>query len=254
MSLILDALNRADQERSEDRPLPDLQASQTPQPDAHRPWLRWILEGLVVLLAIAALVFALWGRPEDSAATKPPPDNIAEKSLPSPQTAIAASTTANAAKTSDHVTASQPVAAVNPPPAPAVNQAAIAELYQQPVAANQPAAAEADSAPPAAATTATATAKSPNADDEGQSILEQIPLLSQRSLRFQRRIPSIEYSMHVYAEENGKGFVVMNGKQQRVGSQPAAGLRVIAILKNSIVLDYQGTQFRLAALNSWANF
>ena len=90
--------------------------------------------------------------------------------------------------------------------------------------------------------------------DSGLAIFQKMPLLAQMSPRFQNLIPSIDYEIHVYAESENIGFVRLNGSIAKVGTTLSADLRVIAILKDSVVLDYQGTQFRLLALNSWVNF
>lgn len=90
--------------------------------------------------------------------------------------------------------------------------------------------------------------------DEGLAILQQIPLLVQMSPRFQNAIPNIDYEVHVYAKSNNAGFVRLNGKIMKIGADVMPGLKVIAILQDSLVLDYKGTQFRLLALNSWMNF
>jgi hypothetical protein len=38
-----------------------------------------------------------------------------------------------------------------------------------------------------------------------------------------------------------------------VGGSPVPGMKIEEILPDSVVLNYQGTQFRLRALNSWVN-
>lgn len=66
-------------------------------------------------------------------------------------------------------------------------------------------------------------------------------------------IPTIHYQRHDYNGTPGQSTVVLNGKTLRAGGSPAPGLRVEEILTDSVVLSYQGTQFRLRALNSWVN-
>jgi type II secretory pathway component PulC len=45
----------------------------------------------------------------------------------------------------------------------------------------------------------------------------------------------------------------MNSKTLKVGGNPVNGVKIEEILPDSVVLSYQGTQFRLRALNSWVN-
>jgi hypothetical protein len=139
---------------------------------------------------------------------------------------------------------------IEPPTAPPVIETpkpetkknpAIASLYQQKV--------EQPTEPKKAVVTPTAAPV-----DNTLFILKQIPLLLDRSSRFQRSVPSIDYAVHVYSEEDGAGFVKLNGAISKVGAQIAPDLRLIAILNDSIVLDLNGTQFRLQALNSWVNY
>ncbi len=47
--------------------------------------------------------------------------------------------------------------------------------------------------------------------------------------------------------------VVINGKELHVGGSAAAGVKVEAILPDSVVLSFDGRKFRLRALNSWVN-
>lgn len=93
-----------------------------------------------------------------------------------------------------------------------------------------------------------------SAEDPTIEILQQIPLITDKSNQFQRSIPSIDYEVHVYSAQQGSGFVKLNGKIHKVGAQIGPELRVIAILENSVVLDIKGVQFRLPALNSWVNY
>ena len=282
MSLILDALNRADQERSDDQPLPDLKASQTPPPDPSEPWRRWLVEAVVVGAAIAILIVSLWNRDDDGGSDRNNDRNsdresaatarLPTQSAPAPSPAQSAGAAAlSSVPVTAPVTTQAAKAAANPPPGattPASNQPtsaspdpAVAKLYQQPIAPPPVISPKVSKpktvAPKQPVTTKPAPQPAPVATaaaDGGLSVLQTIPLLTERSLRFQRKIPSIDYAMHVYAEDSGNGFVMMNGEKRRVGSQLAPDLRVIAILENSTVLDYQGIQFRLDALNSWVNF
>jgi hypothetical protein len=45
----------------------------------------------------------------------------------------------------------------------------------------------------------------------------------------------------------------MNGNTVKAGGSVVPGMKVEEILPDSVVLNYQGTQFRLRALNSWVN-
>lgn len=244
MSLILDALNRADQERTEENHIPNLHASHGPAPETSRPVRRWIIEAAIVCLAVSAFVYSQWS--DDSGANiqtesiaVSPIATAAEKAPPIPQKTVAET---SAKSTAENKTVIEKP--VRKPATPEAN-ATITSLYKQPTAKNKISAPTISEAP---------VIKEEPAIDNTRFILQQIPFITERSSRFQRSIPNIDYEVHVYSEEDGAGFVKLNGNIVRVGAQLMPGLRLIAILNDSIVLDLNGTQFRLPALNSWANY
>ena len=111
------------------------------------------------------------------------------------------------------------------------------------------------SSEPEAATTVVEEKNEPLLDAEAQrrAELARLPLLSELSAQRQRSIPSINFSLHVYSSEQGKGFVTLNGQRRRAGDQVAPGLRLEDIVDDFIVLSYDGSRFRLMSLNSWIN-
>jgi general secretion pathway protein B len=79
------------------------------------------------------------------------------------------------------------------------------------------------------------------------------PLLSALSQQVKDDIPTLYYQRHDYSNNTSISTVVMNSKTLKVGGNPVNGVKIEEILPDSIVLSYQGTQFRLRALNSWVN-
>jgi hypothetical protein len=79
------------------------------------------------------------------------------------------------------------------------------------------------------------------------------PFIADLSQQTKDGIPTIFYRRHSYSGNSANSQVVLNGKELRVGGRPAAGVKVDEILPDSVVLSFQGTQFRLRALNSWVN-
>ena len=77
------------------------------------------------------------------------------------------------------------------------------------------------------------------------------PLLESLSQQQKDRIPTVMYRQHDWASA-GEASVVLNGQRLQVGDQHN-GFRVQAILRDSVVLEWGGTTFRLRALNSWIN-
>jgi general secretion pathway protein B len=260
MSLILDALNRADQERSQQDKAPGLHSGYSPETQPSPPLRRWIIEAIIIILAITAFVYSQLNQPHSAHNPVSGPAVAPTTEKKPPAIEPSATITAPAATKTMPSTAVTTSPATSPATAPAQVQApepattavaktttapaAIASLYQQ-----QPIA-----TPTAKPVAQPHSEPSSQAPDNGLTILQQIPLLSQMSPRFQDQIPSIDYSMHVFSEKEKTGFVKLNGTTQKIGAEISPGLKVIAILEDSVVLDYHGNQFRLLALNSWVNF
>jgi hypothetical protein len=77
------------------------------------------------------------------------------------------------------------------------------------------------------------------------------PLLADLSQQQKDAIPTLMYLRHDYVE-NGTSSVLINGETRRVGDRIGA-VQVEEILRDSVVLRYRDTLFRLRALNSWVN-
>lgn len=219
MSLILDALNRADQQRCEENASPNPLHHHPPVLPTTRPIGRWIVEGATLLLIVGGIVYSQW----------PPGKNESQP---------VASTPAVISNNTVLTTAIEQTESVIKPQTPDL---AISSLYQTAQPDNNK----------------LAVIKQPTrepAADKSMSILLEIPLITDRSSRFQRTVPNIDYQVHVYSDKENAGFVSLNGSIHKIGSQIMPDMRVIAILKDSVVLDYHGTQFRLPAMNSWVNY
>ncbi|MCB1846035.1 MAG: general secretion pathway protein GspB [Halieaceae bacterium] len=78
------------------------------------------------------------------------------------------------------------------------------------------------------------------------------PFLSALSQQTKDTIPTLLYQAHDYTGRKADSFVLINGKTLKPGDS-SKGVRVDEILPDSVVLSFQGTQFRLRALNSWVN-
>lgn len=260
MSLILDALNRADRERSEQQLSPSLHAA--PSGPDHSHFRLWRLVAAIVALALlAGVAIAFWLLPQRTpqaspAVTSPAPalPLAAPVPAPPPEPApppAAARETEPAPKPAPIAAAApQASAAPRPDTPPGTSRDAIAELYARPATPPAPAVASSAPAPPPPPEPPPIRQPRPTQ----AMILHSIPLLATMPASFQRQVPSIEYSIHVYNDEDGSGAVKLNGSMLRVGAELTPGLRVIAILPDSTVFDFNGTQFRLNALNSWMNF
>jgi hypothetical protein len=80
-----------------------------------------------------------------------------------------------------------------------------------------------------------------------------VPFLIDLSQQVKDSIPTVYYLRHDYSSDTSQSSVVLNSKTLKVGGSPSSGMKIEEILPDSVVLNYQGTQFRLRALNSWVN-
>lgn len=254
MSLILDALHRADQERSNEASGPKLQPSQSPSEQQPKPWRRWLLEVIVISL-IGVGIFYSQSNTEQlrnlnnitgngataPAILHPQPAVTPASKIPLARPPRNAHTTEITTNTLESNTNSkEELAATRKNSDPAITA-----LYKQP--AKKLSIIDSSEHKPLPNTVEKKLLSS-------QQILQKIPLLSQFSTNFQASVPSINYSVHVFSANENTGFIKLNGITRKVGAEVSPGLKVIAILKDSVVLDYRGKQFRLLALNSWVNF
>lgn len=80
-----------------------------------------------------------------------------------------------------------------------------------------------------------------------------VPLVMELSQSERDRIPTVFYSAHDWSSNAAQSVVTLNGQTRREGDRIKPGLTLETILESSIVLNYEGTQFRLRSLNSWVN-
>lgn len=278
MSLILDALNRSRREAEQVPGLATAHDIEAPPPRG-RGQQRLLLAALLV--AFLLIAWLLWERTGQniSVADGPPSaaapavrDETAEPAVtsvpvvdtpaapPAPNAPPAADNAANSAVTAPAQASAVPleVAEVKAPPV----SAGVDALYRQ----------QRETAPVPASTEAVpvATPPAPVAREEEPIDIEELvaaaeaelgnarlaehpaPFLTDLSQQTKDAIPTLLYSAHDYAGDTGRSSVLINGKELRVGGS-TAGVRVEEILPDSVVLSFQGTQFRLRALNSWVN-
>ena len=76
-------------------------------------------------------------------------------------------------------------------------------------------------------------------------------LLADQSKQFRDSVPTLMYLRHDY-QGSRNSTVYINGESLRVG-QRTRNVEVREILPDFVVLRFQGTEFRLRALNSWVN-
>jgi hypothetical protein len=268
MSLILDALNRSESDRRDPESVPGLQSVHGSRDEAPAaPWCRFLWPGLTLVFALLALGLWMFSQPAaEKTATSPADAGFTETVVsaqpePAPEPAAV-----------DPPAVPEPERAAAPADAPAAAaspslSADVAALYeQQPAADPDPAPAAAPRAQatsePAApepaldveAITRAARAELVEGSARGEPVVEHsAPFIADLRQSQKDQIPSIFYSEHNWATNPAERSVVLNRQRFTEGQQVKPGLRLLEILPDSIVMEFQGTEFRLQSLNSWVN-
>ena len=290
MSLILDALNKAQHERQEQRqPVPQLSTVH------HTPPLvdaalrlnmnpRWRLFALA-MLAIIALVTLGWFSLVDS--TPNVPESLVESAIPlisnRAQPLISNREQPQALAAGDEDTREVAVETNKPPEAAPVSvdasmpiqrpsakpRADVTNLYQ----AAHSHANQAERLPVAESVRPVSPPDLPAVENNNPvqipvimpapvkpepvnslSSRTDLPYMQELSWNTQQKLPSILYSGHQYSEESGTRKVEINGATYREGASVSTELVLEEIMSDGIILRFQAQSFKLQALNSWVNF
>lgn len=229
MSYILDALRKSQQAR---------QPGSAPRTGAvHNISLAlpvngwWLALGAVLLLGIVAAVLLFW---RNTVANLPDPP-----AAPAPVT-------------SEPVAAAPASVPVTPVPAPessAGKTTPVADLAEQ---AKLPA-----PAPPPKKVTVARTAKKPAVNRRSETIktaaappvtlvMDDTPLLQQMPQDFQRALPALAVTIHVYSHDESQRILFINNREYHKGSQIDGGIRVEDIVPDGVVLSLRGERFKLS--------
>jgi len=216
MSYILDALKKADQERTLGE-VPDLEAAHWGERRAGRSY-RWIW-GIVALLVVNGVLLALLvGRDADDEAVPPASPDAAAQLPVEPQ-----------ARTGSR--------AVENPRLPMRPRAAVPV---QPTPMRPAAPANRTSAPaPAPATMPVSPPPQPQADASDVASWDELPL------EFRSRMTLPHLDVHVYSDEPRRRFILVDLLKYREGDTLENGAVLEEILPDSIQLYYEGTRFRM---------
>lgn len=228
MSYILDALKRADAERSRGA-VPGLHARQlpgtgsaAPADSQNRVW--WLMAGAVTLGAMAAGLWIWRTSAEVPRMPAPAPLVAAPVAVPTP------------------VAAPAPVPSAPEPTAPMAPMAPIAPtvpalpVLKQTARAASPKVSAPSSALPPQTTQASAPPPAPAA----------IPLLSELPDAVRSQIPALKVTGTVYADDPKQRLLLVNNQVLPQGSLVAPEVTVEEIRPHSSVFNFRGTRFRLA--------
>jgi general secretion pathway protein B len=267
MSLILDALKRAERERHAEPTSPLGEVARGPAPRPRRRWGRWIavalLVGVVAFVANAVLKKRAQ-RPSPKAATSipapqarapqpaprpapvPPP---ASEPAPAPPPAIQARPPptvvpgTEGVASLDDLTQESDVELVPAAPAPVPQPRAEErpELTAEPQPAPEPPEETAPEAP-AAAPQAQATPAEPPPREIPPALKQQAPMRKLREMppEYRADFPALTIEVHVYEAPVAKRFVMVNGRRYHQGDRLAEGPQIVEIVRDGMILDYRG--------------
>jgi len=244
MSYILDALRKSEQSRKPGGPAKSSGAvHELRVPIPSRGWL--LALGLVLLFSLLAGLFVFWRGLNQSEATLPPP--VAEAETQAPQDPVAP--VANMVPAVTEPRASAPEEKMAAPEAPVLkNNAAVLDLAEQaPSARVAPKPRKTKTRVQQAKVRTPSTAVvSPVAPPR---VSDGIPYLPQMPLEFQRQLPPLKVTIHVYSPDESQQILFLNNHEYHKGDQIEAGIRVEEIVPEGAVLSYQGERFKVSRPN-----
>ena len=217
MSYILDALKKADRERTLGK-VPDLETVDWParQQSRSQLWL-WVLGALLVINGLFVSL-ALLDRTNSESLNQA---DVAQAPAASPQ--------------------APPAVAIARPPVESV----LPEMTRPRIPASPPvqqAAKPAVAAPSATQIPARTTTRKPPATTGGEF---DLPEWRELSLDFRSRLSLPRIDVHVYADDPARRFIMADLKKYREGETLANGALLERIHPGSIQLNYEGTRFRV---------
>ncbi|UTA47762.1 general secretion pathway protein GspB [Simiduia sp. 21SJ11W-1] len=262
MSYILDALNKSEQERREQQQVPSLHAIHQPEKrTTARPHTLWLLLGAIALCAaiLAASWWLLGERPGKPAKQPASPQVTQENTLAA---AIQASITQpEQAPQPLQATSEQealPAALQSTPPQntrpqrpktapelqPQANSDAVVSLYTNPQV-------EPKTSPKAEPRTVNNLPPAVASQAQAALAVQQVLPISALPIATQQRLPEMYYSAHIYSNEEGKGFAIINDRSRYKGDVIGPGLFVQEVREEGVVLNFEGQAFLLNALTDW---
>lgn len=283
MSLILDALNRAEHERKNQNTVPDINTLHRPQAlnaeAGARRTLWWAIGAVLVLIAIILALLVVLRRESGAVLVSAPPSTVTPSaSVPQPVVeqapvvvqapAVAPAASAQPPAASTTVAAAPAVVAdtaarksvtnadvdklyaAEDPATPAPVDTGVNELYAAEAATT--AASETIVDPFNSTGSATATAQE-QAPPRTFDSIKNIPDFNALPWNMRQKIPTITYARHNYLA-GGVSSVVINNQTTGVGNIIGTGQFIVQeIYVDGVVLKHGNAVFKLRALTGWIN-
>lgn len=249
MSLILDALRKADRERQQQDKAPGIDAPHASPSAPSRSLWPWFLAVAVIIVGLLlAIVWLLLSRPEAPAVTPLPTQPVASQAAVSSAASRASLAVGSRGKSSAHYASkrsskhSDYSAASSKP-----SNSAIAQLYLDPPAEPAQKVEPRPKVTPVAAVPVSQPTKSVArlASHPSVGTIRDLPMAVQNA------IPTLMYADHQYQTE-GASQVVINNQTLRQG-QKLGELTLEIIAQDGIIMRKGEHRFKLKARSSWVN-
>lgn len=86
--------------------------------------------------------------------------------------------------------------------------------------------------------------------DDTLAAYEAVPFLHELPVALQNSIPTLMYALHNYQN----GTVMINKNLYRNGDEIKSGVVVSRVLADGLLLELNGVEFKLSSLSSWVNY
>ena len=244
MSLILDALKRAERERNADAVPAPGEVSVPLAGRAPPRGRRGLIVGGVAIVVLVAAVLG-WkllrgGKPAAPPQTvaQPQPTTTPIKARPAPSAYVPPVIPGTEAVASLDDLTDEPLLETEPPPP---------EATTAPVPAPTPAPALEQAQTPKPAEPATATPAEPSATPSPApeippALTVQAPLRKFREMPpdYRADFPALKIEIHVYEKLQSQRFVMVNGRKYREGERLSEGPQLVEIAPEGLVLEFRG--------------
>ena len=258
MSLILDALNKADRERQNAEMPPGINTEHEVPRVVKRPVLSpYVLAAVIFALVIIVLAGYFFFSTTKSQDTDNPESISAISTEESPVDVPEAPKSRRSSTTIPGLP--KPMHVKNPnAPKPAQraevtttqDTESVKSLYQEKTSTQT--------------TTAVTPVTTVTQNEDVQAPAEKTPTntlsaysstmtMSELPWSIQKNIPTLRYTGHSYVE-GGRSRIVINDEAKREGDKLAGNVVIDKILVDGLILHYENYSFKLSALNSWINF
>lgn len=229
MSYILDALRRSERERKPGAsPAPPGAVHQISAPLPSKGWPLYV--GIVLLLGLLFLLSFAWR-------------NLSHE----PQTVLSARAVPEMERTAAPIQSSMEISETRQQAPVALRKSTVLDLAEQ----TQVTLAPLKSQGAIAADKTSNTRIVPSAPEKWPTRVlngnnANVPFLRQMSTDFQRRLPEMAVTIHVYSPSQSQQILFINNREYQKGDQVSGGARIEDIVEDGVVLSYQGEKFKLS--------